>query len=246
MPNISYSTITSNSSLFNQDLQIHSTIELSASQTCNESFTDMEFPHQTVSPYISKSSPKIVASVSGTYVPLETSVDKFSLSSNRPKAYSSRKELSSSYGSFEKHFLWDTSLFFSQTHPVTQELSTKMNNIFKCKKIEKVSAGDSKILKFEIEKSKTTQKLFLRDKFSSNLLTLKRNSYSIEEILRTPEKKIRPPEKQFFNQLKCKVNDDIQLKVVNGENDHCFEEMKEAGCKQKKKRIKYKVHDIIV
>lgn len=242
LPNISYTALTSNSAIFNSDVRFHSTIELSSSQSCNQTFSNINYPTIGHSAYFTKNIPKIVTTVSETFLPLEPP------GSSSLKSGTSNSEISSL--SFEKQFLWNTSLFCSSN----QELSNNpvLDDIIKHNKIEKASSDIQKNINTIGVDSKYNNKstsllsndLNFSDKMNSTCLTMKRNPYSIEEILKKPERKLTYSEPITFTYEK-KYTDHAESHSIDVE---CIDidTSNDLSSMHKKSRIKIKIRDLNV
>lgn len=250
-PNISYAALTPNPSIFNSDVQVHSTLELSSSQTCNQSLSSVEYPTLSHSAYFTKNSPKIVTTVSETYLPLEPSGSPFSISSNNLKTYPARQDISAlSYGSFENHFLWNTRLFCSQSHPMNQGLPTYpiLDNIFNLSRYDKIPADIHRNISTITNDDKnsvnhntptTLHKITFNNNLNSNCSTIKRNPYSIEEILRKPEKKLHYTETDALNHQKKENVETESQSTDNKYSDHT----NDLNQIHKRSRVRLKIHD---
>lgn len=266
--NISYSAhLSSDSSVFNNDLRIHS-IELSSTRTCNPGnliqtpLSSIDIPMGN-STYITRNSPKIVTTVSETYLPLETPGSSIQISSNVPITYPT-SDISTL--SFEKHFLWNTSLFCSQTLPMNERLlnHSKLNNIFNWKNHKNFPVESNVISDFDIDNKKisdqksheppemrgTPYNSNCNEDTSSSSLAFKRNPYSIDEILKKPVKKIRYTDSFDFNQKQVGHRDDTQGSLkstdVNSGTTDCSDKTSESSLLNKRSRIRLKVYDISV
>lgn len=248
-PNISYTAFTPTASLFNSDVKIHSTLELSSSQKCNQLLPSMEYPSLSHSAYFTKNSPKIVTTVSETYLPLEPSGSMFSISTNSSKTLSTRQEMSAlSHGSFENHFLWNTSLFCSQNSlnpgkPTNTIIDDIFNSEFEKsstdlrKNMSSNSNDDETSIKHNNHSkilSTSFYKATLNEGLNSNCSTMKRNPYSIEEILKKPDKKTDHSENIVFNYQK---NDNEQKVSKLGGVESSL---------HKRSRIRLKIYDMTV
>lgn len=255
IPNLSYTALTSNSSIFNSDVQIHSTLELSTSQTCNQSVSGIEYPTFGHSAYFTKNSPKIVATVSETYLPLEPSGSSFSIASNNSRTYPARQEISAlSYESFENHFLWNTSLFCSQSRPMNSGLpnNTILDNIFNRNKYDTISADLNNISTNSNDDKNSVNRNYHNKNLSTSFykttindtscLAIKRNPYSIEEILKKPERKSLCTETINLNHQK----NDNQQKNTQLIDVKCSDQTNELSSIHKKGRIRLKIYDMDV
>lgn len=205
----------------------------------------------------------IVTTVSETYLPLEARESPPPSSSNGPKMYPAKQDvLPLSYGSFEKHFLWNTNLFCSQSRPINQTWPSKWD-IFNRKKYENVLADDinrnislsdsnengSMTQNKHVDVS-TSQKNTLYRKLESKCVAYKKNPYSIEEILKKPETKFCRSKTNFFDyQGKEHISNVISgTKSIefNSENVNCFDHTEELNLINKKSRIRLKTYDISV
>lgn len=243
-PRISYTALTSNSAIFNNDVQINSTIELSSSQSCNQSFSNIDYPTIGPTSYFTKRSPKTVATVSESFLPLESSV------TNCFKTYSASSDVPTlSYGSFEKHFLWNTSLFCSQTRSINQEtvlnpvIDTFMhrNQQDNIQDDNRKKTLDNKIYINQSNHSRnlsiTSNKKAFRDELNPTYLTIKPNPYSIEEILKKP-----------VRNLKLERIDPHENKIDYHEKPHsadieCNNQGNDLNFIHKKSRINFKIYD---
>lgn len=226
---------------------------MSSSQTCESSLSNT--PTRENSTYFTKNTPKIVTAVSETFLPMESSESTFFLPSNSSRIYPARQDISSlSYGSFEKHFLWNTSLLCSQARTLNQILPShsKLDNIYNRKKIDNISADNDKNitmnannesvfvnqLSYNTEISETHE-ITVNDNLNSNCSQLKRNPYSIEEILKKPEKQVCRNEPVYCNHQKNEHNDNLNTQTndspTNGSN-----------VINKRSRIRLKLYDISV
>lgn len=119
------------------------------------------------------------------------------------------------YGSMSNHFLWNSNIFCSQTHPLGDSLSsytTVVDGLFgkklhenKCSNdsnsknnlhsslvihdIEKNECGNDVIMNNEKQNSQNYSPKKDTDVFFSKQISKKRNPYSIEELLKKPDKK---------------------------------------------------------
>lgn len=267
---ISYSAhLTTDSTILNNDVQIHS-IELS-SRTSNpikisqKPLSNIEFPLGN-STFITSISPKIVTTVSETYLPMESSRSSLQIISDNSGTNKTNDNTTLSYDSFEKHFLWNTSLFCSQTLPMTEDLltQTKLDNIFNKRKhennaavIDKISThvNDNKEILDQksynyFEMPKISLNTNRNDYLNSNSSANKRNPYSIEEILKKPEKQMRFTDPFFFNHNEVVHCDEIQNAMksmdVNSGTIECSDQTSDSSLLSKRARIRLKVYDISV
>lgn len=245
-PRISYTALTSNSAIYN-DVQINSTIELSSSQSCNQSFSSIDYPTGHPS-YFSKNSPKTVTALNEAFLPLESSV------TNCFKTYSASSDVPTL--SFEKHFLWNTSLFCSQTRSIDQDtvLNPIIDNIIHRNQHDKILVDDDKKIftkpfdnKNYVNQSNHSRNLSISsnnksfiDEINSTHLTIKPNPYSIEEILKKPERNSKLDETIHSN--KRKNDHEKPHSEIVGCNNHCTD----FNSIHKKSRIKFKIYDINV
>lgn len=257
--------MSSDPSILSRDVQIHS-IEMSSSRACN-SVNSIQTPHSRdfSSPgnfsYITRNSPRVITTE--TYLPASES--SIQLSPYNSKTYSSSDAPTLSYESFEKHFLWNTSLFHSTTRPMNERMlsHSKLDNIFIRQNYGNISAETNKISNIandneefvnqeshSIDMSKTTLNDNPDDYQHSKSIAIKRNPYSIEEILKKPEKKMRYVEPFVHNHQVVKhfenVHGTIQSIAVNSETTECFNHTAESDLINRKGRIRLKVYDISV
>lgn len=160
----------------------------------------------------------IVASVnaSGRYLSVDPPTPSFS-SSSKTNSYLHNQNIPvTSHHPLCNHILWNSNLFYSQSRSVNEVLSTyptTIRNIFDqkidnvglpitSKDTDVVSASicsdvnsDCDSLDIIIDDKESSpiisRKITQTDTFSSSQSNMKRNPYSIEELLKKPEKKLR-------------------------------------------------------
>lgn len=243
IPQISFSTRASNASIYKNDVQINSTVELSSYQKDDNPVKSVEFSRTRKSAYFVKSSPKILT-VSEAYLPLDADESCHPIISN-----GTRQEISSSpHESFENHFLWKTSLYCSKSRSINQQLSTKLHSAIKYRKVENIS--DDEIIQYDSEKSEVSKKLFSKERLDLKMSFFKRNPYSIEEILKKPERILRRTDTCFphhhENNQDVEMNHESQSITVFCPTTQRYHQMKELSRRNKRNRINYKVYDITV
>lgn len=246
LPRISYTALTSNSAIFNSDVQINSTIKMSSSQLCNQSFSSIDYPTIGLSPYFTKNTPK--TAVNEKILPLESSVtDCF-------KTLSSNSEVPAM--SFEKHFLWDTSLFCSQTRLINQEtvLNPTIDAILHLNQQDSntVDDDDKRIIKPFNNENYTNQSNYRRksstsphkksfiDELNATHSTIKPNPYSIEEILKKPNKSSKLVETIHPN---VRTNDYEKPNLASFEYNSQFNDLSSL---HRRSRFKFKIYDMNV
>lgn len=231
---------------------------MSSNQSCNQQFPAMDCPTMGHSTYFSKTLPKIVTTVSGTYLLLESS------GTINSKTCPGSADLSAlSYGSFEKHFLWNTSLFCSQTHSIDQELSNNpvLNDILHRNKYDKFSPDDIRKISTKViddddyinhnsqynNISISSNKITYSDELNSTCLAIKRNPYSIEEILKKPDKTIKFNNVYHNSTLTpTHKENDIEDQKSSSIDVGCIDQCEKFNSIQKRSRIRLKIYDFDV
>lgn len=209
--------------IYNRDVQILSTLKFSSRHSPPTSLLpssllssqDMSSVKKVLSSTENEQPNITTIDGEGTYLPFISSNSTPAMSCNTSNSFVSNREISSlPYSSLCKHFLFNTSLICTQSLPVSETLSsctTVMENIFGQKIRESVFSSniinnkicselnneclnnDNNTLDISITKSQSS-KIIGTESFSSVDKATKRNPYSIDELLKKPEKKIRSTE----------------------------------------------------
>lgn len=197
--NFSYNArFLSEPSLYNGDLQIHSTLQLSSRcisspkniRMPNISNIDLSPTSQTAS--FIESTPAIMTSVNGAILPINSTDPSISNAINT--TYMSHQDVSAiSYGHFGKHFLLNASLFCSQSKSLTENFSpyTTFFNVADPKAQNSLSEGNINYQELHFKNSPVFKDdcNIRKQSYDSIQVTKKLNPYSIEELLKKPEKK---------------------------------------------------------
>lgn len=223
--NISYCAhLSSDTSILGKNVQIRS-IELSASHTCDSAnllkipTRFVEFPIRNAT-NIDKYSPR----VNEDFLPLESSgqtVRMFSNSSNPIKSNNL-----SSYGSFEKHIFWNSNFIYSGAGQKIEKVlpHSKSTN----ERNQNMNGNISEANKFvHVVRNKTVLDDNINDFEEIPQETVKRNPYSIEEILKKPDKKTKPMNILISNygegNRDDKINDTIFVSSAAASFDQIYE-----------------------